>query len=1124
MGVTRLLVANRGEVAVRVIRTARALGVPSVGLHSKDDAKAMHVGLADAVQPLAGEGAAAYLDVDAVLKAARAAECDALHPGYGLLSESPELATACEDSGITFVGPTSETLRWLGDKPRARQLAREQGVAVLPGTAGGVDLQGARQFFDEQGGSPVMVKAVAGGGGRGTRLVHTRDELAEAMQGCASEAQASFGEGSLYLERCAVEARHVEVQVLGDALGECMVLGERECSLQRSRQKVVEFAPCPGLPPTLREQLHASTLRMAREVGYRGAGTFEFLWEPTTGALWFMEANPRLQVEHTVTEEVIGVDLVQAQLQLAAGQPLSALGIPSESRGCAIQLRVNAETVFKDGTVRPSSGTIEQLRLPGGAGVRVDTHAQTGYQPSAHFDSLLAKVVVRHEAQDLPALLRRARAALAELQVQGLDTNTDFLRKLLELPQLEAGEMHTMLVDQQLPNLARSAQAPAPDAGDGEVRCPMLGTVVQVEVQQGDRVQQGQDLVVLSAMKMEHVIESPGAGVVAKVHAQPGQTLVAEAPLLVLQLEDGAGEARTEGTDDVDLDHLRDDLSQVLDRHALGHDAARPSAVARRHGTGHRTARENLEDLIDPGSFREYGPLAIAAQRKRRSLQDLIERTPADGLVGGVATVQGQSCVVMSYDYMVLAGTQGFQNHRKKDRLFELAERSRLPVVFFTEGGGGRPGDTDAPGVAGLDCLAFHYFARLSGLVPLIGIASGRCFAGNAALLGCCDVVIATRDANIGMGGPAMIEGGGLGVFKPEQVGPVSDHIPGGVVDVVVDDEAEAVQVARKYLGYFQGAQAQWDNQDARVLRHLIPENRLRVYDVRRVIETLVDTDSLLTLRDGFGVGMVTALARIHGRPLGILANNPKHLAGAIDAQGADKAARFMQLCDAHDLPILMLCDTPGIMVGPQAESTGLVRHAARMFVTSASLSVPFFTIVLRKGYGLGAQAMAGGSFKAPFFCVGWPTSEFGGMGLEGAVKLGFRKELEAIEDEDARAAAFDNMVAAAYEHGKGSNMASHFEIDDVIDPAASRQWILSALDAAPTPNRSEGKKRLLERRRLFDHRRRSSDKAPTSVDVGPWRHRAFLPRKRGAIEALTLARTVHQPAAWRMKRQRART
>jgi acetyl-CoA carboxylase carboxyltransferase component len=507
----------------------------------------------------------------------------------------------------------------------------------------------------------------------------------------------------------------------------------------------------------------------------------------------------------------------------------------------------------------------------------------------------------------------------------------------------------------------------------------------------------------------------------------------------------------------------RADLRAVRERHELGLDEARPEAVAKRHASGRRTARENLEELLDPGSFVEYGPLLFAAQERRRAREELIARTPADGLVAGVGEVDGMRCVAMSYDYTVLAGTQGMRGHQKKDRLFELAERGRLPVVLFAEGGGGRPGDVDAPIVAGLDCRAFNLFARLSGLVPLVGIASGNCFAGNAALLGCCDVVIATEDSSIGMGGPAMIEGGGLGVYEPADIGPIDVQDANGVIDLRVAGDRAAVAAAKRYLSYFGDPVPIADVRvpDQRLLRELVPERRRQIYDVRTVLDGLFDEDSVLELRRGFGAGIVTALARVDGRALGVIANHPPHLGGAIDSDGADKAARFMQLCDAFELPLLFLCDTPGFMVGPAAERTATVRHFARMFVTGANLTVPTGTIVLRKGYGLGAQAMAAGGFKAPLFTVGWPTSEFGGMGLEGAVRLGMKRELEAIADEDKRERVFKATVAAAYEHGQGVNMAAYGEIDDVIDPADSRRWIATLFDADSGQwRRREGKKR----------------------------------------------------------------
>jgi acetyl-CoA carboxylase carboxyltransferase component len=592
------------------------------------------------------------------------------------------------------------------------------------------------------------------------------------------------------------------------------------------------------------------------------------------------------------------------------------------------------------------------------------------------------------------------------------------------------------------------------------LHAPFTGIVVAIAREPDDLVTAGETLVVLEAMKMEHEVVAGTSGVVSSLEVAVGDT-VEEGQVLAVLAPGAASDARQPPEPAAHTPATRDDLAAVKARHDQTLDAARAEAVAKRHDTGRRTARENLDDLVDPGSFVEYGPLMFAAQERRRSREELIERTPADGLVGGTATIDGAPAIVMSYDYTVLAGTQGMRNHQKKDRLFEIAERRRVPVVLFAEGGGGRPGDVDWPHVAGLDCRAFHLFAKLSGLIPLVGIAAGYCFAGNAALLGCCDVVIATEDSSIGMGGPAMIEGGGLGVFDPRDVGPIDIQDANGVVDLRVKDEPAAVSAAKRYLSYFTSAGGTTEEKpkDPDALRDLIPANRKRVYDIRTVIDALLD--DVLELRAGFGPGIVTALARADNqRPLGVIANNPQHLGGAIDADGADKAARFMQLCDAFRLPVLFLCDTPGFMVGPDAEKTATVRHFSRLFLTGANLETPTGTIVLRKGYGLGAQAMAAGSFKAPLFTVAWPTAEFGGMGLEGAVRLGMRRELGAIDDATERAQAYEQAVAAAYEKGKGLNMAAYFEIDDVIDPADSRRWIATLFDNPANAQRTTTKRR----------------------------------------------------------------
>ena len=508
-----------------------------------------------------------------------------------------------------------------------------------------------------------------------------------------------------------------------------------------------------------------------------------------------------------------------------------------------------------------------------------------------------------------------------------------------------------------------------------------------------------------------------------------------------------------------DTDAIRPELAEMYERYSYTLDENRPDVVAKRAKTNQRTARANIEDLCDPGTFVEYGALAVAAQRGRRSEEDLRRRTPADGIITGIGSVNGSQfgpeksrCVIMAYDYTVLAGTQGYFTHRKKDRMLRLAHEETLPLILFAEGGGGRPGDVDADGptglfVAGLDCTTFALFGRYSGKAPMIGIVSGRCFAGNAALLGCCDVIIAAKNSNIGMGGPVMIEGGGLGVFAPEEVGPVDVQTKSGVIDILVEDDVEAVRVAKKYLSYFQGKTENWEAPDQTRLRKIIPENRRRVYDMRLVIKTLADVDSFLELKKDFGLGMITGFIRIEGHPFGIIANNCKYNAGAIDADGADKAARLMQICNAHGLPILALIDTPGFMVGPDIETRGQVRHVCRMFVNGAHLTVPYFAVVTRRGYGLGAMAMAKGGFtQCPI--TSWPTGEFGGMGLEGFVKKGYEKELNAIEDPVERQALFDKLLAQQLARGKAVNMAAYLELDSVIDPATTREWLMRGLES----------------------------------------------------------------------------
>ncbi|SOC06084.1 biotin-dependent enzyme [Alloalcanivorax xenomutans] len=1080
MTISRLLIANRGEVAVRIARAAADLNIATVAVYPEDDAASLHTRLADQAVALEGRGVAAYLDGEQLLRVAREHGCDAVHPGYGFLSESPTFAALCEQAGIIFVGPSSETLSLLGDKARARELAQECEVPVVPGTNGVTSLEQARAFRAQLGEqSTVIVKAIAGGGGRGMRIVGPNDDLDEAYRRCQAEAASSFGNDAVYVERFVARARHIEVQIVGDGGAEPVHLWERECSVQRRNQKLLEIAPSPTLSEGMRQQLLDAAQRIAAKVGYRGLGTFEFLVDADESHFAFIEANPRLQVEHTVTEEVTGVDLVQTQLRLFGGCSLAEMGLVSGREpapvGYAIQLRINMETMSANGDTQPSGGTLATFEAPGGPGVRVDTFGYRGYRTSPHYDSLLAKLIVHSRGADYADAVGRAYRALCQFRIEGVETNIGFLQNLLQRDEVVSNTLHTRFVDQHMAELvgdgehrrlhfssgaeeqAATVQRVQGPAGTEPVITPMQGVLVEYMVAEGDTVREGQPVAFVEAMKMQHQVVASMSGIVRLCALDVGDAVGKDEPLLFVEPAEVGGEQGVE-EEDIDLDYIRPDLARLKQRLALLEDENRPDAVAKRRRTGQRTARENVAAICDADSFIEYGGLTIAAQKARRSVEDLIKNTPADGMVTGIGSVNGDlfddsksRCVVLAYDYTVLAGTQGTMNHKKTDRILEVAEKHRLPVIFFAEGGGGRPGDTDnATKVAGLDGPSFLQYARLSGLVPRIAVVSGRCFAGNAVFAGCSDLMIATENACIGMAGPAMIEGGGLGSFRPEEVGPVSVQRHNGVIDCVVKDEEEGAALAKKLMGYFQGPVDNWDCEDQRWLRRAIPENRLHAYDVRSLIRTLVDSDSYLELRPDFAPGMITAFIRIEGRPLGLIANDPKVLGGAIDAPGADKASRFMQLCDAFSIPMLSLCDTPGFMVGPEEEKTATVRHTCRMFVTAASLSVPLFSIVLRKGYGLGAQGMTGGSFHAPFYCASWPTGEFGGMGLEGAVNLAYRKELDAQETPEERQALYEKLVAQLYEKGQALSMAAALEIDAVIDPVDTRAWVMRGLRAQP--------------------------------------------------------------------------
>jgi acetyl-CoA carboxylase carboxyltransferase component/biotin carboxyl carrier protein len=722
--------------------------------------------------------------------------------------------------------------------------------------------------------------------------------------------------------------------------------------------------------------------------------------------------------------------------------------------------------VLEDGSIVPTGGTLSAYEPPSGPGVRTDGFGYGGYQTSLSFDSLLAKVIGHSSSGDFADAIARTSRALSEFRIEGVATNIGFLQTILAHEDFATGKIHTRFIDQQMSQLSLPSDLPRfvipdgyevsadgtgsqQDAGkavgpEGSIGLSSViqGTIVEISVAIGDEVRIGQTLAVVEAMKLQHDIKADRSGLVCAVSMSVGDVVREGYPIVFveeMEIEGGAIEADA----GADLDHIRGDMQEVFDH--IGHtlDESQPEAVAALHARGRRTPRENLTDLIDEGSFREFGPPAAGSA--------------AGGTVMGLGTVNADlvgeersRVAVVHSDYMMAAYSHG---HYQQEPVHELARDFQIPVVLFSEGEGKPFGNLNG---VGFDALVFTEFAQLSGLVPLIGVNTGDCFAGNATLLACCDVIIATRNSTIGMNGPSVVAATGMGEHTAQEIGPMSVQAPNGNVDIVVDDDAAVIATVQQYLSYFQGPIDNWEEPDQRLMRHIIPENRVRTYDMREIINTLADEDSVLEVRKEFGFGVITSFIRVEGQPMGVVANNPAHLAGAIDSPGADKAARFFQLCDAFDIPTIVFMDCPGIMVGPDHERTALVRHAVRLFNIGANLTAPMFGVMVRKAYGLGVQAMIGGAASIPLFTVAWPTAEFAGMNIDGAVKLSARRELAAIEDAEERIAAYDRKVADGYETARAINSGARY----VVDPADTRAWVVRGLKSLPPKPPRIGKKR----------------------------------------------------------------
>ncbi|RYZ12869.1 MAG: biotin/lipoyl-binding protein, partial [Comamonadaceae bacterium] len=850
----KVLIANRGEIAVRIARAASELGIASVGIHSSDDSDSPHWRACDEAVALEAVGAAAYLDIEAVVAAALASGCDALHPGYGFLSENPALARRCAEAGVVFIGPRPEVLDLLGDKARARGLALAHGVPVARGTSGATSLAEAVEFLASLGhGGRLMVKALAGGGGRGMRTVEAPHELPAAYEAASSEARAAFGRGELYVEELVFPARHVEVQVIADTAGQVAHLHERECSLQRRQQKLVEFAPSPFVAPALRVALADAAVSLARAAGVHTLCTFEFLVDEA-GRFVFMEANPRLQVEHTVTEAVTGIDLVQTQFQLAAGRSLESLGLMQSripaTRGLAVQLRVNMERIDAEGTAQPSGGTLDAFDAPGGGGIRIDSCARTGWSPSSRFDSLLAKLIVQVPEPDTAALFARARRALSEFRIEGVDTNLAFLQALLADPDVAAGRVDTRFVERHGARLAASmsgqprrfaagSAARVVGAGQGgsaedaaqrpdgavPVAAPMGGVLVRFAVAEGDEVRAGQPVAVIEAMKMEHAVQAALSGRVVALRATPGAAVMPDDPLLWLAPGevDGAAGADESGRAEDPLAIRR--LADLAERRSALMDAARPAAVERQRARGMLTARERIARLCDADSFVETGGL-IRSEDGREA--------PADGLVIGTARIDGRGVVVMAQDFTVFGGSSGHLGRSKLIRGLQRACTNGIPLVMLFDGGGHRIQDGQNSRHYASSTPVFQELSRLSGWVPIVSAVLGAGFAANTNYSAMADLCVMVRGrAEMGLAGPALVKAGTGETIDGQALGGSDVQVRrNGLADLAVDSEEAAFSAIRRFLSLLPAnareappRPAGFEAPAAEALRTLVPAN-----------------------------------------------------------------------------------------------------------------------------------------------------------------------------------------------------------------------------------------------------------------------------------------------------------
>ncbi|MGV9827039.1 carboxyl transferase domain-containing protein [Gordonia sp. NPDC003429] len=1070
----RILVANRGEIAVRIVRAIHELGDTAIAVYAADDADALHVRMADEAHRLQQSGPAAYLDAADLVETAARCGAHMIHPGYGFLSENAAFARAAREAGIVFIGPPPEVLDVFGDKTAARALAAKAGIPIAPGSPGPATLDDAQAFFATHG--PLMIKAAAGGGGRGMRAVRHESELAEAYTRCASEAAAAFADDTLFVEKLIEHPRHIEVQVIGDGHGALTHLWERDCSIQRRHQKVIEVAPSPDLPGDVRGAVLDAAIALAGLAGYENLGTVEFL--VSGDEFYFMEANPRLQVEHTVTEEITGIDLVTTQIRIARGERLADCGLatPPAPRGYAVQVRVNSETLDEHGEPRPDAGVLNEFAPPSGPGIRVDTAGHPGATVSPRYDPLLAKVVAH--AGSFAGAARRAAEAIADFVVEPVATNRALLHAILTDPEFIAGTWDTTFVPGRLSDLAghelpgtRPVAEPAPTAGpvaaelpaDAHViSAPMSGVVVSIDVQAGSEVGATASIAVLEAMKMEHVVRAGDDVRVTRVLVTPGDLVASGAPLVVVEPADvtaaGVAPALEPDNPEPDDPDWSAEVAEIDRRVAFAETMGGPAKIARQHDSGRLTARERIARLGDAGSFTEMG--ALSGFPTVDDAGHTVSVSPTN-FIAGTARMDGRKVAVGVDDFTVRGGAGDAAIHAKQIFLERYANEMRLPMVRLLDGqsGGGSvkmaldAGYTYVPFNPAWDVVVDNLSlvpVAAACLGPTVGLGAARLVMSHLS-------VMVDGVGQVFTAGPPVVRSATGENLTKEQLGGSDVHRDNGTVERIVATEDDAFETIRRFLSYLPTSVfetppvTECADPPARreeSLLSAVPRNPRHPYAITPILDAVFDAGSVFRYAE-YGGGTLTALARLAGHPVGVIAADP--FAGAtMSASGALAITRLVDLCETFHLPIVSLTDQAGMTIGLEAERRATIRHGARAITAVYQARVPQAEIIVRRVYGVGGAGIVNRHRAQRSWA--WPSGDWGSLPMQGGVEAAFGAQIGAADDPEAEADRIRGMLTALTSPFR---TAEKFGVADLIDPRTTREllcdWVSDAYRIVPT-------------------------------------------------------------------------